>query len=350
MLNKIGKIKINKLVRKDINYLIREVAIDLINYLSNYGFDINTLVDKINTTEFIIFNSKNLINSICYKVDNREKNIIVDFTNYEGLFLPIVDSNSKGDLKLYKKVCAIKTNSVIGTENPYFKQKIIHELLHLLSGSEEVEEESKYYSGFLKIEYYQKNSKSYKKIQNGSLEFNEAVTELLADNIYRELYDKNFYMICTEDKDGIRPCVNCYYYNKMLVKVLNLFAYGTNDTTHLLLAYMTNDINSYLTHLKININMSLYYLNNIMAMTQVQMQKYIDKKYYSSIAYLKDTFMQVLVLALTTLKQSYDEINLPKEDIEKWKKYFSDNMELICYYPIFNTMKDEIKSILDSIL
>ena len=347
------KTKIDKLLKKDIDNLVREVTIDLINYLYEYGFDLDILIDKINSTEFIFFDDNLFKKNIFYRVGKKIKKKELNLIGYEGAFIPIIDLNENQELVIYKKICAINLDGPIRKDNPHFKQKIIHELLHLLSAKdslEKIEKYSYYYTGFSKTAFLKNKNNSYRNSDAGDDEFNEAVTDLLADNIYRDIYDDDFILTCTMEGKIRRPCINSYYFNKMLIKVLNLLAYGTNDTTHLLLSYMTNDLNIYLEQVESNLRLSYIDLKNVMYISQYEMEVYLKTKSQNSMNYMKENFMRIFMLSLSSLERVYDHMNISKEEKEEWENYLKNNIKFLCYFPVYKNMQQDIENVVEAIL
>ncbi len=342
---------IDKYIKKEIPPIIREVSIDLINYLSKAGFNVIKYINKVNKARFEFFNSKKEpYRTLDYYVDGEKTSTSVNWDEYEGFFVPIIVKNKENKIFILEEVCAFNLYSKITIENKMFKQKIIHELLHLFSASQAVREKDEeifFYNGVEKIVFCNTTDKNVKMKRIIGIEsVNEAITEFLSSEIYKEIYDKNFFVIY-EEKDGFYyPYLNQYYIMTGFMRLINLFANLTTDISKLLYAYLNNDLDYYLDNFEKNIGIKqtvfkqlIYDLENYMLLYCDEPKEEFEIDFKEYICPILETLSYNLCVLFKNLDWDIDK---KRNRISKIKKY----IEYLFSYPIFSSVSNEMANYL----
>lgn len=349
----LGKDIIDKYLKKDIDDNIRSVAIDLINFLSRKGYNVIKYIKRINNTRFFFFDSqKECDKKFEYEIDSKKIQKEIKWDEYEGLYVPVIDLNSKGQITFVEHVCGFNLDSAIKLDNKMYKQKIIHELLHLFSAYGNVKKEGEiyiFYNGVNQIVFKIENNKLKRKNEFGLEEINEAITEHLANEIYKSLYDKNFFT-AYEDFEGFRyPYINQYYLMTGFMRIINLFTNLSTRIDKLLFSYLTNNLDYYLKDVENVLALNkdtfkeLFYDLNIMIDSYIYSEKESFEKDFKK-------FICPLMKALCHNLYVYIKISDMKE--EKKKECVQKIEEYVKYlfsYPIFNLIQDDMNNYLKNV-
>lgn len=351
----IAKDVLEKYIKKEIDPTVRSVIIDVINLLSKKGYNVIQYIKKVNETRFLVYNPEKCKDEkIEYTIEGKVKKTTINWESYEGFYLPILDLDKNSNPILVEKICAINENGTIKKENDSFKQKIIHELLHLISASNKVIKENGnfiIYTGVNKMILEIDGQCLNYKVEKGNTEINEAMTELLANNIYKELYDKTFYMTNIMKEGMYYPCLNIYYINTSLLRILNLFTCGTNKVDKLLFAYLNNNVKYYVDDLDRKIGISYEVLKFIMHEFQKYMLIYF-KNSEQGIKMFKNNIINIFGAISYNLYILLKDAKLEEDAKKEYIKFMKKSISCICMYPLFNLVKNEFEqkmAILDKI-
>lgn len=345
------KEKINRLMNNNAPLVIRDVAIDLIEYLSSKGYNVLKYIAKMNKTEFIVYDGKNTDNlEISFEVGGEKRNINnINWNFYEGFYLPILDLDEDQNYKLFKEVLAINTGSTIKPNNKYFKQKILHELLHLFSATNNIitqNGEKVFYTGINKF-LLNKDDGFKMLIEKGNTEVNEAMTEVISYKIYAELYEKKFFIPSVEKDGMLFPYIHQYYLMTGVMRIINLFAYTTTNIDVMLFSYMNNNLEYYESNLLNTLGITNKTLRQLFYVLQIYMEKFLNNE--ECIESFKACLIPFLRDITNNLYISLKNIDAKNEYKKLYISYAIDYIEYLTSYPIFISIKKEFLEYLDKL-
>lgn len=353
MKKEISKELLDKYIKEDIDPVIRRVIIDVINLLSKKGYNVLKYIKKINDTEFLLYDANEMNGKPYINVYNgKEEKIEMDWKNFEGFHIPFIELNKDGKPFLYKNLCAYNDSGAIKKSEKCFKQKVIHELLHLLSASNDVTIEDGNYAFYSGLNKYEIEITEDKKIKytakEGVTEFNEAATELIANNMYKELYDKHFFIASIEKEGMYYPFINVYYLNTNLLRIFNLFTIEITSQKKLLYSYLNNKPKYYLEILESQLGLKDDDLYNITFVFQN-----IVFEYFRDHQKGRELFAKAIMPIFDTIVYNFN-INMKNSMMEeKMKKvyisYIKVMIEFMCNFPLFRDVKNEFMTILETI-
>ena len=351
MKKEVSKELLNKYIKKDIEPIIRYVIIDVINLLSKKGYNVIRYIKKVNSTDFILYNGNKMTGKpIINVINGKEKEIKINWNAFEGFHIPVIELNENNEPFLYKNICAINETGTILKKDKCFKQKIIHEFLHLLSSSDKIIKEDKYiyYSGMNKYEVEIEENELKHITEGGGIELNEATTELLANNLYKELYDNEFFMPFIE-KDGLYyPFINEYYINTNLLRIMNLFATGIGGPEKLLFSYLNNDRKMYVDILKDKLGLDEENLLYLMYGFQKNMLLYFEK-WDEGEKFFKKNILNVFETLVYNLNINIQNLEVNNSYKKVYVSYIKKYVSIICDFPIFSSVKEDFMKFLETI-
>lgn len=345
-MKQVTKEQLNKYIKTDIEPIVRDTIIDVLNLLSNKGYGVIKYIKRINDTEFRPFDPDVLGNGpMVYEINGERREIKYDWKRYEGFVLACEEVDENNEPYIAKQILAYNLKGKLPKGQPCFRQKVIHEFLHLLSSRPKVlVEDYEYvaYTGVLKYKLRVGLDDEVNCIvdQNGMRELNEAITDYLSYLIYKELYDDKFFIPYME-QDGERiSFTSPYYLTVNMLRIINLFTTLTNSPKVLLDIYLENDLDAYLDILNQRIGMDSKDLFILMYEYEKNMNVYLRDDMQG-----KRLFERTTISLFKNLVYNFNvylnSLQLSKQVKEIHLKYITANIRYLCNFPLFKNVKEE---------
>ena len=238
-------------MKKEVPEEVKNVATDLLFFLSKLGYDPLKYIKRLNSVEYILYASDEKdfkppqIEYICDEEKRYVKNI--DYAAYEGFFHSVVDKDKDGNVYICKEIFALNESVCNAKVNKTYKETIIHELFHLFTTPPLLEKKDKYIfrRGIEEVIINKKEALLFVQ-EIGLNEINEAMTEVIAYYIYQKIYDNSFFIETRIENGIIIPKTNSYYLIIPVMRYINFLLTREKEPLYMLKCYMDNDFISYM--------------------------------------------------------------------------------------------------------
>ncbi len=338
-------------IKKDIPNEIRDVILDVLEYLCIEGFTINRYIDKVNNTEFFLTSNDNF--EYRFILRGNEKIINIPRKNIGGFYNSIVDYDSElNKFYIAKEIVLVRVSE--GEKN--IKGKILHEVLHLISAKNnlyKVKGKSYHFTGLCKCGYSYKEDKIISSFEKNENFLNEAVTEVLRYGLMKEIYNEP-YKIPQKIKDGKKLCsLNGYYLMTNMMQIINVGIYNTTEVSNLLKLYLTNNIAKFNELVSQHFGFSDVFLKNIFGILFEAMNTIYgdDMNAYKIQKYVLEDIYPLYEVTLMSMYKIFQIRFYKQENLKNVSQYLDmleDYIEISFSYPIVNIMQEKILKIISS--
>lgn len=346
------KNEVNKLIRQSIDSKIRRVLVDMLTYLSNKGFDVKKEIPRLNNADYLLLDNKNsnLPKIITYRYSYKEitEEISINRTNIGGFYRPLYVIDKKTNEIIFVKDLVVVISNL---NEKFLVQKIIHELLHLISAVtiEKVNDEIYIHkTGVVNYKYKLKDGEMFTLYFKGESYLNEGMTEAIKEYLFNEIYYKKmklkYKLEKTESKDKY---ISSYYLITHLIKTMDLGFEKENNIDVMLDIYLNNKTEKIYKKMMDMYGLSKKEVINIFLTYELLLEKYCFGQYSNEdiAAIFEDRiypfYLNIIDASINKIRIKYYK-NSNKEKMKEELELYKEKIIELFSCLIFNIAKRDV--------